>query len=41
MNQYLWPWQTHVMIQHPWTLLAFFGMLSIPLSVISWNRQKK
>ncbi|MEH6854229.1 LPXTG cell wall anchor domain-containing protein [Priestia megaterium] len=40
MNEYLWPWQAKVMMQHPWIMLISFIILSIPLSIISWKRKK-
>ncbi|WP_342046420.1 hypothetical protein [Bacillus sp. OTU530] len=41
MNKYLWPWQSQVLMYYPWALPAFFAILSIPLSIVSWKRSKK
>lgn len=40
MEQFLWPWQSKVIIQYPWALYVFLSFLSIILSIITWMRKK-
>jgi hypothetical protein len=41
MNEYLWPWQSHVIIKHPWEMSLTFIVLALLLSIISWFKKKK
>ncbi|WP_281364505.1 hypothetical protein [Paenibacillus agri] len=40
MSEYLWPWQSHVFILHPWAISIMFIVLSLLLSMISWFKKK-
>lgn len=41
MEKYLFPWDSRVMIDHPWAFPVFLFVLSVLLSVISWIRTGK
>ncbi|MFF2089567.1 hypothetical protein [Paenibacillus sp. NPDC058174] len=40
MRDYIWPWQSNVMLKHPWALPILFLILSVILSFVTWSRSK-
>lgn len=40
LEEFLFPWQSYVMIKHPWAMPVFMLILSLILSIITWTRQK-
>ncbi|MFC3746082.1 hypothetical protein [Paenibacillus sp. GCM10012306] len=41
MKGYLWPWQSHVILLHPWAISIMFIVLALLLSMITWFKKKK
>ena len=38
LQEWLFPWESQVMIEHPFAMPLFMGMISILLSILSWIR---
>lgn len=41
MEKFLFPWEAHVMRNHPLAMPIFLLTLGTMLSIITWVRQKK
>jgi len=41
MEKYLYPWQSHVMLDYPWLMPLFLFALAVIFSVAVWIRGKK
>ncbi|WP_261798741.1 hypothetical protein [Bacillus tuaregi] len=41
MENWLFPWESHVMLSNPIAMPVFMLMVSIVLSIFSWIRQRK
>ncbi len=41
MGDYILPWQSSVMLKHPWVLSAFFLIIAILLSFLTWFRRTR
>jgi len=39
MEKYIFPWDSHVMIESPWAMPLFLLAAGILLSIISWIRK--
>lgn len=40
MEQFLFSWKSHIMIELPWMLPLFMIVLSVMLSAITWTRKR-
>jgi len=41
LKEWLFPWESQIMIDHPLAMPVFMGMLSLLLSILSWIRESK
>jgi len=41
MKDWLFPWESHIMMTNPLAMPVFMVMLSLLLSIITWTKQRK
>lgn len=41
MDEFLYPWQSHIMKAYPWVMPLFLLILALVLSIVTWIKQKK
>lgn len=41
IKEWLFPWESHIMISHPLAMPVFMIIASIPLSIVTWVREHR